>query len=46
MEDELYRLAVRLGRLLKQRELMIATAESCIGGWIGQAITQVPGSSE
>jgi nicotinamide-nucleotide amidase len=46
MEDELYRLAVRLGRLLKQRELMIATAESCTGGWIGQAITQVPGSSE
>jgi nicotinamide-nucleotide amidase len=25
---------------------MIATAESCTGGWIGQAITMVPGSSE
>ena len=46
MEDTLYRLAARLGRLLKRRELMIATAESCTGGWIGQAITMVPGSSE
>ncbi len=25
---------------------MLATAESCTGGWIGQAITMVPGSSE
>jgi nicotinamide-nucleotide amidase len=46
MDNELYRLAVRVGRALKQQELMIATAESCTGGWIGQAITMVPGSSE
>jgi nicotinamide-nucleotide amidase len=46
MDDALYRLAVRVGRALKQRELMLATAESCTGGWIGQAITMVPGSSE
>ena len=46
MDDGLYRLAARLGRALKRRELMIATAESCTGGWIGQAITMVPGSSE
>ena len=46
MDDELYRLAARVGRALKQRELMIATAESCTGGWVGQAITMVPGSSE
>ena len=46
MDQELYRLAVRVGRALKRRELMIATAESCTGGWIGQAITMVPGSSE
>jgi nicotinamide-nucleotide amidase len=25
---------------------MMATAESCTGGWIGQAVTMVPGSSE
>src|SRR5262245_19282421 len=46
MDQTLYRLAARLGRTLKRRELMIATAESCTGGWIGQAITMVPGSSE
>jgi nicotinamide-nucleotide amidase len=45
MEEDLYRLAVRVGRVLKRRELMIATAESCTGGWIAQAITMVPGSS-
>ena len=46
MDEALYRLATRLGRALKRRDLMIATAESCTGGWIGQAITMVPGSSE
>lgn len=46
MEEDLYRLAVRVGRALKRRELMMATAESCTGGWISQVITMVPGSSE
>ena len=46
MDEALYRLAQRLGRELKRKDLMVATAESCTGGWIGQAITMVPGSSE
>ncbi|RPI47651.1 MAG: CinA family protein [Betaproteobacteria bacterium] len=46
MDEELYRLAVRVGRALRKSQLMVATAESCTGGWIGQAITMVPGSSE
>lgn len=39
-------LAVRVGEALRARKLMIATAESCTGGWIGQALTAIAGSSE
>jgi nicotinamide-nucleotide amidase len=42
----LYRLAERVGAALKSRRLMLATAESCTGGWIAEAVTMVPGSSE
>ena len=31
---------------LKRQELMLATAESCTGGWVAQVITSVAGSSE
>jgi nicotinamide-nucleotide amidase len=41
----LYELAERAGLALQQRGLMLATAESCTGGWIAEAITMVPGSS-
>lgn len=46
MDQPLYDLAERVGMLLKSRGLMLATAESCTGGWVGQAITMVPGSSD
>ncbi len=46
MDDELYQLAEAVGRALQAKGWMIATAESCTGGWIGQAITMVPGSSQ
>ena len=42
----LYRLAEEVGAALKSRGLMLATAESCTGGWISEAVTMVPGSSE
>ena len=35
-----------MGAALKSRKLMLATAESCTGGWIAEAVTMVPGSSE
>ncbi len=42
----LYRLAEELGEALKARGLMLATAESCTGGWVAEAVTMVPGSSD
>ena len=41
----LYQLAEEVGSELKRRKLMLATAESCTGGWIAEAVTMVPGSS-
>ena len=45
-DPALYRLAEELGEGLKTRGLMLATAESCTGGWVSQAVTMVPGSSD
>jgi nicotinamide-nucleotide amidase len=41
----LYELAERAGLALRQRGWMLATAESCTGGWIAEAMTMIPGSS-
>ena len=46
MDSELYRLAVEAGRALKAKGWMLVTAESCTGGWVAEAVTMVPGSSE
>lgn len=44
-DSVLYELAQRAGAALVRRGWMMATAESCTGGWIAEAITAVPGSS-
>ena len=44
--DALHSLAMRVGARLKKRGLKLATAESCTGGWIAQAVTSVAGSSD
>lgn len=38
-------LAAQVGGLLKAHGLILATAESCTGGGVGQAVTEVAGSS-
>lgn len=44
-DEELHQLAVELGDKLRARGWMLATAESCTGGWVGQLLTSLPGSS-
>ncbi|MEW9900683.1 nicotinamide-nucleotide amidase [Chitinivorax sp. PXF-14] len=44
-DAELLTLARGLGERLLARGLWLATAESCTGGWISEALTAVPGSS-
>jgi nicotinamide-nucleotide amidase len=45
-ERALFELAEQVGTALRTRSLMLATAESCTGGWVGEALTAVPGSSD
>ena len=45
MNDTIRSLASQLGRELLARELMVATAESCTGGLVAAALTDVAGSS-
>jgi competence/damage-inducible protein CinA C-terminal domain len=45
MDVELTQLSIQIGLALKARGLMLASAESCTGGWIAKVITDTPGSS-
>ncbi len=45
-EQKLEQLAKELGEILIQRGFMLVSAESCTGGWIGQTVTSIPGSSK
>ncbi len=46
MDNELYQRAQSLGQALSRQGLKLVTAESCTGGWIAKAVTDVPGSSD
>ena len=45
MQNSIFQLAALLGQKLEGRHWQLALAESCTGGGIAQAITDVPGSS-
>ena len=45
-DQRLFALAENVGKALKARALTLVSAESCTGGWIGEAVTMVPGSSD
>ena len=44
--DTLIALATLVGEKLKAQGAMLATAESCTGGWVAQAVTAIAGSSD
>jgi nicotinamide-nucleotide amidase len=44
-DAQLYALAEQVAALARQHSLMLVTAESCTGGWIAKALTDLPGSS-
>jgi nicotinamide-nucleotide amidase len=45
-DDELLKLAIRVGAHLRDAERRLVTAESCTGGWVGKTLTDVAGSSD
>lgn len=44
-DRQLIKLAETLANRLFEQSLIMATAESCTGGWIAQILTSIPGSS-
>ena len=45
MDAELLTLVQRVAHDLRMAGLSVATAESCTGGWVAQALTDLPGSA-
>ncbi len=45
MDLELQTLAQELAGYMLEQGLVLATAESCTGGWISKCVTDIPGSS-
>lgn len=45
-EDDVTRLARRLGTLAKKRKVDVVTAESCTGGGVATAMTRITGSAK
>jgi len=46
MDQNIFELSQTLGHLLKEKQLILATAESCTGGALSKAVTDIPGASD
>ena len=45
MTKDIVELAIQVGRALQEKGLLLSTAESCTGGGVAQAVTEIAGSS-
>lgn len=45
MSDACFSLAEQVGKVMVSQGHKLATAESCTGGWVAQAVTDIAGSS-
>jgi len=45
LDLELYALAAETGAVLHSKGMVLTSAESCTGGWIGEVVTMISGSS-
>ena len=46
MDKQINVLSARVGEILQANESVLGVAESCTGGWLAKAITDIPGSSQ
>jgi nicotinamide-nucleotide amidase len=44
-DDDLFKLATQVGHHLANSQRQLVTAESCTGGWVAKALTDIAGSS-
>ena len=44
-DKSIYTMCEQLASALCERDIKLATAESCTGGWVAKACTDLPGSS-
>lgn len=44
--NDILELSAQVGRALQAKRLLLVTAESCTGGGVAQALTEIPGSSD
>lgn len=45
MSNDIFELATQVGRVLQEKSLLLTTAESCTGGGVAQAVTDIAGST-